>query len=817
MKKQINPSIKAHLLRSALILLSLLAICAIPFALAQRNAAKPSVINSTSIFPLQNAPPSTAVFATAGPWERVSKVTSPSFVFTVTNINDSGPGSLRQAITDANVAGGTITFNIPGGGVHTISPLTALPTIAPETGVVTIDGYTQPGASQNTNPPGLRDNAIILIELSGAMAPPISGLNINANGCGVRGLVINRFQLNAISIGIAFSFSANDNVIQGNFIGTNPTGTAPLPNGAGGVNVFSGQNNTIGGTTPGARNLISGNIGDGVGLRGVANIVQGNFIGTDVTGRVALGNTQRGVISLFGGFNLIGGNTAAARNVISGNNRGIELDSSFDVVQGNFIGTDLTGTSAVPNLNLGVHVVAGGIGGGNNTIGGLTSIPGTPPGNLISGNGTAGLDVVTGTGNIIQGNIIGANVTGTQPLPNAPLAAGISIEAEHSTVGGTEADARNIIAFNGGTLCNADHAGVIVRGSGAISNSILGNSIFSNGGLGIDLTVPFDGSCGITANDNCDTDIGPNGLQNYPILTSASSGGGGTTIQGSLDSLPNTTFRIEFFDNHQCHPSGNGSGETFIGSTDVTTDDNCTAPITATLQVSVQPGHVITATATDLGGNTSEFSGCVSVTPSGATPTPTPTPPDSCTSYEAESPDNTITGGAGIQNCPTCSGGADVGYVGNNSGTLQFNNVTANVTRSYVVTIWYTNGDAVRHALLSVNGSAGTPVNFPSTGSFQTVGSIQTTITLNAGDNNTLNFSNPITGNWAPDFDRIGVDCDISPSPTPAPNAACSQLQQRLNRLERRQRRLERLHRENPRLNRRIRRLQDQLQVQHCV
>ncbi len=104
--------------------------------------------------------------------------------------------------------------------------------------------------------------------------------------------------------------------------------------GNGGVIVFSGQNNTIGGTTPGARNLISGNIGDGVLLRGdgMANIVQGNFIGTDVTGRVALGNTQRGVISpcfSFGGFNLIGGNTIAARNVISGNNRGIELDSLF--------------------------------------------------------------------------------------------------------------------------------------------------------------------------------------------------------------------------------------------------------------------------------------------------------------------------------------------------------------------------------------------------------------------------------------------------------------------------------------------------------
>jgi len=139
--------------------------------------------------------------------------------------------------------------------------------------------------------------------------------------------------------------------------------------------------------------------------------------------------------------------------------------------------------------------------------------------------------------------------------------------------------------------------------------------------------------------------------------------------------------------------------------------------------------------------------------------------PAACASrYEAESADNTITGGAGIQSCPNCSGGFDVGYVGNNSGTLQFNNVTVNTTHSYVVTIWYLNGDAaVRYALLSVNGGPGIPVSFPSTGSFQTVGSVQTTVTLNAGSNNTLEFYNPITGNWAPDFDWIGVNCASAP------------------------------------------------------
>ena len=146
----------------------------------------------------------------------------------------------------------------------------------------------------------------------------------------------------------------------------------------------------------------------------------------------------------------------------------------------------------------------------------------------------------------------------------------------------------------------------------------------------------------------------------------------------------------------------------------------------------------------------------------------TPNAPRPCPSYEAESSDNTLTGSAVVQSCPTCSGGADVGYVGNNSGTLQFNDVSAIAPGRQTVTIWYTNGDAVRYALLSVNGSQGTPLSFPSTGSFQTVGSIQTTIILNTG-NNTLEFYNPIVGDWAPDFDRIEVNCAIPPPTTLRP------------------------------------------------
>ena len=158
---------------------------------------------------------------------------------------------------------------------------------------------------------------------------------------------------------------------------------------------------------------------------------------------------------------------------------------------------------------------------------------------------------------------------------------------------------------------------------------------------------------------------------------------------------------------------------------------------------------------------------CQSPTPT-ATASPSPTAsvcprstPGTCVSYEAESDNNTLTGSAFVQSCPTCSGGVNVGYVGNNSGTLQFNAIGIVVPGRHSVTISYTNGDAVRYALLSVNGNQGIPLTFPSTGSFQTVGSIQTTVVLNTGCN-TLEFSNPIVGSWAPDFDRIQFNCPTS-------------------------------------------------------
>ena len=559
------------------------------------------------------------------------------FVFTVMNTNDSGTGSLRQAIMDANsMGGGTINFSIMGSGVHTISPLTVLPTI---TQTVTINGYSQPGSSANTNPPTMGLNTVLTIELNGVNSGNnFSGLSINADNCTVEGLVINSFVHDAIDV-----FS-NGNVITGNFIGTNPAGTAALPNGSGGVGavilVGSSSNNTIGGTTPATRNLISGNVGPGISSGGTGNVVQGNLIGTDVIGTTALGNTGPGV-NVNGANNVIGGATVDARNVISANNRGVELfGGSNHTVQGNFIGTDVTGTIALGNPNLGLDLNSGVTA---THIGGLTATPGTPPGNLISGNnGDSGVILGQNTsGNLIQGNIIGADITGTQPLGNSP--GGITINGHDNTVGGTDPNARNIIAFNGGTpMCSAFNAGVWVHNSGAINNAVLGNSIFSNAGLGIDLEFDGDPNC-VEPNDNCDVDTGPNNLQNYPVVTSVISGGSSTHIQGSLNSAPSTTFRVEFFDNSQCDPFGNGEGQTFIGSTNVMTDAGCNAPINVNLPVNVQAGHVVTATATDPNNNTSEFSTCRVVVQATPTPTPTATASPTATHTPTVTPTATFT------------------------------------------------------------------------------------------------------------------------------------------------------------------------------
>jgi hypothetical protein len=508
--------------------------------------------------------------------------------FTVTNTNDSGAGSLRQAITDANNHAGldTIGFDIPGGGVHTITPASGLPPIMDP---VVIDGYTQPGASQNTLTNG--DNAVLLIVLNATAAGV--GLNITGPGSGstVRGLVINRG-----SDGIQLTSIAINCTIEGNFIGTDATGKNGLGNLRGIAN-FGCDNLLIGGTTPAARNIVSANSGIGVLVSSANNnTIQGNFIGTDVTGTNALGNGTEG-IEITGGVasgNLVGGTTAAASNIISGNiDDGVVISAgpgqqvSSNAVQGNFIGTDVTGTKALGNLD-GVQLSAN----GNNTVGGTA----TGSRNIISGNNRDGV-LMEGpeTDSVVQGNFIGTDVTGANALGNATDGVVIT-GAVNSSIGGTVAGEGNVIAHNGAVGVELD---------GGVNNAILGNSIFDNAGLGIDL-----GGDGVTPNDDGDADDGANHLQNFPVLHSVSNSGGMTNIAGTLNSIPNKTYRIEFFASETVDPSGNGEGQIFLGSTNPTTDASGNVSFNVSFP-QIAAGQRVTATATDPDGNTSEFSAAI--------------------------------------------------------------------------------------------------------------------------------------------------------------------------------------------------------------
>jgi len=392
------------------------------------------------------------------------------------------------------------------------------------------------------------------------------------------------------------------NQVQGNYIGTNAAGTAAIPNSSAGVAIVDAPGNTIGGTAAGAGNVISGNAVGGNG-RGVIislssatnNEVLGNYIGTDASGTRGVGNFW-GIEIFDADNNTIGGTVAAARNVISGNASNgvlVENGATGTKILGNFIGTNAAGTAAVAN--------GGGVLLDNapaNTIGGTAA----GAGNVISGNGGNGVQIFgSGAGgNQVQGNFIGTDATGLAALGNGTV--GVRLVASSSAVGGLATGAANLIEFNGA-------AGVSVEaGTG---NAILSNSIYANGGLGIDLFPS-----GVTANDPGDPDAGANNLQNFPsvgLVTSLCAFFCFTRIPVTLDSTPSTQYRLEFFSNPACDPSGNGEGSRLIGSASLTTGSSGSASRTVILPVRLPPGSVVTATATDPAMNTSEFSNCAPV------------------------------------------------------------------------------------------------------------------------------------------------------------------------------------------------------------
>jgi hypothetical protein len=516
--------------------------------------------------------------------------------FTVTNTNDSGAGSLRQAILDANAASGpdSIAFNISGSGVRTIIPASPLPAI---TSPVTIDGYTQPGASANTNPTTLGSNAVILIELNGNFQDIsfYNGLSIESGGAGstIRGLVIRGF-----SVATGIVVRANNVAIEGNFIGLDASGSTVSTNGRG-IFLFTANDVRIGGTSPAARNVVSGSIGSFIHVfDSTGTVIQGNLLGTNAAGTIALGNeaTRVALEGGFGGVNttLIGGPTISARNLIVGGGFGVSgcAGCSGMVVQGNLFGKDVTGTFPIGNQGNSIYADRT----LNVRIGGTTSAPGVSPGNIVA---TSDYGIVTSgvTGLVVEGNSVSGGRFGVYAVSTV------------GRIGGTVGGSANLIFDNA-------LVGVVAESSTAVA--VLGNSIHSAAQRGIAL-VPS----GVSP-DACDLDTGPNGLQNFPVFTSALFQGSQVNVSGSLNSIPNTMFRVEFFSNPAAGPLGHGQGKTFLGSTTVTTDGACNAAFGPQV-FPISPGHLfVTATATRLATGveveTSEFSASfpISGTPPGS-------------------------------------------------------------------------------------------------------------------------------------------------------------------------------------------------------
>jgi hypothetical protein len=585
--------------------------------------------------------------------------------FTVTNTNDSGPGSLRQAILDANASPGkdTIAFDIPGAGIHVIEPLTDLPVVVDP---VSINGATQPGYHFPSGPPA--------IQLLGDQDPASQnshGLIVDASSSDIRALAIGGFDEGILlgpfggndkvrgcvigadpdgvvatpnGVGIQINDDANtigghsfgtrnvisgnsvvgvvieignSNVVEGNTIGTTSDGQRPLPNGIGVAIDGPSQNNSIGGPGLGA-NVISGNANDGILLQPNSLLhpgqplggspshtaIQHNLIGTNAQGTAGLGNGWAG-IELFGSSqNIIGGSLLTnSGNVISGNSLyGIHISGgAANQISSNLIGTSLDGMHRIGNSE-GIRIEDGSSG---NLIGRLT-LPHAVVGgaNVISGNSDEAVIEDVGTGNQILGNVIGLAGDGVTPLPN--LGPGLYLVNESGMTVGSEKDP-NTIAHN-------EFSGVQIGGDDA-NVRISANSIFDNGGfpsspdlIGIDLNLD-----GVTSNDPGDSDTGPNGLQNFPVVTSVTRQGGQVTIGGTLNSRPFGTYRLEFFTNSSCDPSGYGQGQTYLGEKTVVADASGNVSFSAKFPLNPSSATpIVTATATDGSGNTSEFSACSS-------------------------------------------------------------------------------------------------------------------------------------------------------------------------------------------------------------
>ncbi len=516
--------------------------------------------------------------------------------FTVTNTNDSGAGSLRQAIIDANATSGTdrVVFDITGGGTQVIDLVSALPSI---TDSILIDGTTQDGWVEGSFLP-------IVIDANDGN---FDGLRFQSGATGslVRGLVIRDSAYDGIDIAGADSVT-----VVGNFVGAyDSSGMFVSGEEHGGASItFSGSNNIIGGNTDADRNVIGG-ADNGVVIVGAAGgQVSGNYIGLDATGQNTVDIFFDGVRLASGATNVtIGGDTTAHRNIIAGVGAdGVQVQQEAtdnNTIRHNWIGTLADGTSLA---NVGAHGIFLVTGADNTQI----------RDNVILGADGAGISIdgSSTSGTYIGGNYIGTNsdesAEGYVNLHGIELAYGAN-----STTIGAIGDG-NIIT----NVQSEDNAGVRVFANAGTGNQIRGNSIYGNAGLGIDIA-----SENADANDSGDIDTGGNNGQNWAVLKSASINDAGSFAY-SMDTttLAAGTYTIDFYASTD-RDGGQVEGQRYLGSASGIANGNTN--LTGSLAgITLAPGEYVTLVTTDASGNSSEFSNYAVATDSdagGSTPADT--------------------------------------------------------------------------------------------------------------------------------------------------------------------------------------------------
>ncbi|MGI4849239.1 MAG: DUF4347 domain-containing protein [Janthinobacterium lividum] len=377
--------------------------------------------------------------------------------FTVSTNADSGPGSLRDALASANASAGTDTIQFAI-GAGTITLATSLPDI---TDTTIIDGRTASGYSGTP-----------VIEINGNGNGIGLSFSSSSDGSAVYGLSITNFS----TYGIALQTGADQNTIQGNYLGLRPDGVTALGNG-GGIMIASADN-LIGGTTAAQRNVASGNSGSGIiAMDSVRTTIQGNYLGTNAAGTAALPNYYNGVYASGGSDLLIGGTLAGSGNLISGNlNQGVFLDGVTGLtIQGNQVGTNAAGTSAIGNgTYAGIFIRSS-----ENVLVGDTTAAGR---NLVSGNSGDGIYVETSDNVQVIGNYAGTDISGTLAIANSYT--GISIfSGSNITVGGTAPGSGNLLSGNNGAGMFTGNAvsGLVIQGNliglNAAGTAALGNQI----------------------------------------------------------------------------------------------------------------------------------------------------------------------------------------------------------------------------------------------------------------------------------------------------------------------------------------------------